>query len=49
MAIYTRWDNEGKSFSKLFMSSMQALHNAGLSSLSLYADSVKIQNKRFYP
>ena len=43
MAIYTRWDNEGKSFSKLFMSSMQALHNAGLSSLSLYADSVKIK------
>ena len=26
MAIYTRWYNEGKSFSKLFMSSMQALH-----------------------
>ena len=43
MAIYTRWDNEGKSFSKLFMSSMQALHNAGLSSSSLYADSVKIK------
>ena len=43
MAIYARWDNEGKSFSKLFMSSMQALHNAGLSSLSLYADSVKIK------
>ena len=41
MAIYTRWDNEGKSFSKLFMSSMQALQNAGLSSSSISASSLR--------
>ena len=41
MAIYTRWYDDGKSFSKLFMSSMEALQNAGIT--SLYADSVKIK------
>ena len=41
MAIYTRWYDDGKSFSKLFMSSMQALQNAGIT--SLYEDTLKIK------
>ncbi len=43
MAIYTHGYNEGKNFSKLFMPSMQALQNAGITSLSLDADTLKIK------
>lgn len=43
MAIYTCFHNDGRSFDNLFVSAMQALQNAGIMSLRLNAETLKIK------
>ena len=43
MAIYTCFHNDDRNFNNLFDSALRALQNAGISSLCLYSDNVKIK------